>query len=259
MRGIIFHAGLTGGPYQVISPESAPLPIREQLRTDNFGWAPNSKPKTLFHMHGETLLHRMVRWWREFGVEDIRIVVGYKKELIEQYNEEHNLRLEIVYNPDWTDDYSGLKGGQPGQDYIKGMKTVELGLMGMDDDLLMAHGDAYMTKRAVKACVETDLPLAMATPHLFKIDRTHLHLLKDLPKYGGGTGVYLPLRELFVHYADMAETWHPKGENPICYMLSPRGNGICDVDYYNQTDEYRKEYGLEIPMMLSKELSYFDI
>lgn len=241
MRGIIFHAGRTGGPYQVITPENAAKPLKEQLSFTNFGWPPDSKPKCLFHMHGETLLKRTVMLFREVGVEQIRIVAGYKKELIEEHNNKEKLGLEIVYNPDWDYDYSYLRPGQPGQDYLKGMKTVELGLDGMDDALLMTYGDALMMRKAVKEAVETKLPLAMATPHLFKIDRSHLHLLKELPNYGGGTGVYLPLRQLFVSYADMAESWHPIGKNPICYMLSVRGFGVCDVDYYNQTDEYKKE------------------
>lgn len=250
VKGIIFHAAMTGGPYQNISPESASKPLKEQLRTDTFGWPPNSKPRTLFHVYGETLLERTVAFFREYGVNDIRIVVGYKKELIEQYNEEKKLGLEIVYNPDWVDDYSYLRTGQPGQDYLKGMKTVQAGLQGMDDDLLMTYGDVLMMRCVVKVAIEAKLPLAMVISHLFKISRSHLYLLNDLPNYGGGTGVHLPLRHLFLAHVDVAGSEAPRSNNPICYMLNDdagnRGFGVGDVDYYSITDEYKKVQALKL-------------
>jgi len=223
VRGIIFHAARTGGPYQSITPETSGKPLKEQLTMTHYGWPPDSKPKCLFHVLGETLLKRTVMLFREFGIEQIRIVCGYKIEMIEAYNNREKLDLEIMHNPDWVDDYSYLRTGQPGQDYLKGMKTVELGLEGMDDDLLMTYGDVLMMRLAIKECIESENPLAMHTPHIFKISKSHLHLLEELPKYGGGTGVFLPLVYLFKAYNST--------------MVSC----VADVDYYNQTDEYRKE------------------
>ncbi len=59
----------------------------------------DAKPKCLFHYEGEILLERSVRVLRKCGLNDIRIVVGYKKELIERFNNKKKLGLKLIYNP----------------------------------------------------------------------------------------------------------------------------------------------------------------
>ena len=50
-------------------------------------WPKHPKPKTLYHVRGGVLLERQVRLLQEVGMNDIRVVLGYRKEMIEQLTE----------------------------------------------------------------------------------------------------------------------------------------------------------------------------
>jgi len=75
-----------------------------------YGFPENSKPKCLFHFSGEVLLERQVEVLRECGVSDIRVVVGYKKEMIEEFNEKMKLGLKLIFNPTWESDILEARG-----------------------------------------------------------------------------------------------------------------------------------------------------
>ena len=55
-------------------------------------------PKCLYNYRGEILLERQVRTLRELGLNNIRIVLGCKKEKVEKFIKNHNLNIEIMYN-----------------------------------------------------------------------------------------------------------------------------------------------------------------
>ena len=54
-------------------------------------WPKEPKPKTLYHVRGEVLLELQVKILQKVGIRDIIVVVGYKKELIEQFVKKKNL------------------------------------------------------------------------------------------------------------------------------------------------------------------------
>ena len=58
------------------------------------------KPKGLLTVHGEVLVERQIEMLREAGIEDIIVVVGYKKELFFYLEEKYG--VEIVVNPDYA-------------------------------------------------------------------------------------------------------------------------------------------------------------
>ena len=58
------------------------------------------KPKGLLTVHGEVLIERQIEMLRETGIEDIIVVVGYKKELFFYLEEKYG--VEIVVNPDYA-------------------------------------------------------------------------------------------------------------------------------------------------------------
>ena len=58
------------------------------------------KPKGLLTVHGEVLIERQIEMLREAGIEDIIVVVGYKKELFFYLEEKYG--VEIVVNPDYA-------------------------------------------------------------------------------------------------------------------------------------------------------------
>lgn len=182
---------------------------------NEFYFPENSKPKCLFHIHGEALLEKQVRTLRGVGINDIRIVVGYKKEMIEEFNEEKNLGLEIVYNPTAESDRK-VNGF-----WIKGMESVKAGLQGIDDDVLIILGDVSLKRDGVKKVLEDEHPIVWVLErgwwHVFKIAREKLPLLR---KYNGA-GVMQPLRDFCAANEGVEIT----------------GTGIDDVDYYTQTDE----------------------
>lgn len=57
------------------------------------------KPKALIKVKGEVLIERQIRQLREAGIQDITLVVGYKKELFSYLREK--LGVKIVVNEDY--------------------------------------------------------------------------------------------------------------------------------------------------------------
>jgi len=71
-----------------------------------------SKPKCLFHYKGEILLERQVKILRSVGLNDITVVVGHQKEMIERFNSQRGLGLKLVYNPKGETDVKDVKKGR---------------------------------------------------------------------------------------------------------------------------------------------------
>ena len=59
----------------------------------------NEIPKGLLEIRGEILIERQLRQLKEAGINDITVVVGYKKEMFEYLKE--SFGVSIVYNPDF--------------------------------------------------------------------------------------------------------------------------------------------------------------
>ena len=225
MIGIIMHAVAPQGPYQVITPENAHLSQRYQLSYTHFGWKPDCKPKCLHHLQGEVLLERLVTLLHEYGVTKLRMVVGYKADMIREFNEKKKLGLEIIYNPNWEGDISGLHEGCEGQDWLKGFESVKVGLKGVDDDVLLTLGDVHPVRSVMNQLFESKTPLVMCIGHIWKMSREYLRKFNEEVVPKNPIGIRRPIVAFFKKYGD------------VCDIVG----GIGDVDGYNQTDEYRKE------------------
>ena len=199
----------------------------DQIR-NKYYFPEDSKPKCLFHFGGssiypemETLLERQVRVLNKCGVTDIRVVVGYKKEMIQQFIEEKKWDVETVYNPDYPHD---VKGEKTGRGWLKGLQSVRVGLQRVDDDVLITLGDVALHENGLTRILQEKYKQAVICYHLFKISREKLPLLRKYRKPGLCWSLYD-----FVMENDgviIGPTENPKWDPHI-----------NDVDYYAQTDE----------------------
>lgn len=190
------------------------------------GFPPNSKPKCLFHVGGETILERQVRIFRKFGLKDIRIVIGYKKELIEDFIRQKNLGLEIVENPDAIHDHFGGAHGTAayGRYWAGGLKSVKVGLKGINDDVLIIYGDVLLYEEHVKFILEHENPEVGWSHHMHKISKEKLPLLRNFQRVGGT----LALCEFMEEQGGIFTSALAQFKNPL-----------IDIDVYSKTDESR--------------------
>lgn len=208
----------------------------------NLGWFPTEEAKCLYQADGEVILVRMVRCLREADIQDIRIVVGYYKQNIEKFIEEHELNLEIVHNPHWkTDAMASL---------LEGIKNV-------DDDVLILFGDCVIRTDVINDFLahpdplvwirlknEPRLPLGGELEnrvHIIKVakekleifNKSHEHMercMKSHKAYDGisyGTGIAL--------MCGIIETLRQNG--PVGEVLVHPI--MKDIDLYRQTDKGR--------------------
>lgn len=198
----------------------------------------NSKPKCLFHSGDKTLLERMVSILKSTGIENIRIVTGYHKEDIEVYNEENNLGLEIVYDPDWG---------------TTGISSLLVGIRDVDDDVLILMSDVLIFPELIQALLRSDESLVWVKTErpyrkfriypecrdklicVVKVAREKLDIFDDVDynkipntyrwKKSPGNLLYAGMYEAFRH--------NNPGEVVI---LTP----LREVDRYSETAEARK-------------------
>ncbi|OQX92752.1 MAG: UDP-N-acetylglucosamine pyrophosphorylase [candidate division Zixibacteria bacterium 4484_95] len=81
-------------------------------------------PKALLELpSGESILSRQVRIFKSEGIEDISVVVGYKKELIMS----HIPDVRFIFNPEYRNTNTA--------------KSLLCALEGVEDDIIWANGD----------------------------------------------------------------------------------------------------------------------
>lgn len=190
------------------------------------------KPRCLYHVNGEVLLERQVRLLQKHRIQDIRIVVGYKKEMIEQFNEEKKLDLEIVYDLNWMLDKSD--------------ETMKIGVKEIDDDLLIVCGDSYFTEKflesflAIKhSIVVTGIPRRGI--NLSKIAKEKLEIFDEYDEYYEKCFQEIKRKNesLLCALSDLLDGYQAvffserNSRMPDCY--------IQDIDYINETDEDKFE------------------
>lgn len=184
--------------------------LSEELRDGEF--PSEAIPKCLYEIGGESVLETMVRLLHEFGIERIVFVAGYKKDHIERFNAEKGLGMEVRFNPEWGD-------------YHDSTKTFRVGVEGLDDDLLILVGDAFLSRKVMGELTASKNPLAMSYGHVYKVARAHLRLLDGLKKGGAYAWGFVEYR--------LTELFQKNGAEVV--------SGISDLDYYSQTDEYKRK------------------
>lgn len=194
----------------------------------NYGFPKGSKPKCLFHYKGGVLLGRQARILRKFGIRDVRVVVGYKEEMIEEFNRRKNLGLKLIYNPSAASDtHTGGWGGV--------LDSLRLGLEGVDDDVIISYGDTYLTEGGLSMVLRNKRPLVVVASAagfvMFKIAKQYLPQLRKIEGRGSWPIHDFCMARTVKGFVSGKRTW--RRERYLC------GTGIIDVDYYRQTDEGR--------------------
>jgi len=205
---------------KVIIAAAAPNP-------PGYGFPRDSKPRCLYHFNGEVILTRMVKMLHSFGLYDIRIVTGYKHEMVEQFVKEKKLKVELAYSPN-SADAEWVTGG-----WTKGSDTIKAGLKNVDDDIILVFGD-------VSLCAD-GIPKLLASKHRFAFTRSGhgVHtcrfprdILPELRKIEGiGFGNRLLACIGVVHFSPEWElAYREKGIDIIW-------TSEHDIDTYRATDE----------------------
>ena len=146
------------------------------------------KPKCLFHHKGEVLLERQIRFLRDEGISDIRILVGYRKKMIQDFVRKRGFKVKYICNLNWGDTLTSL----------------EKCLSDAEKDVLIIYGDTWFTKKALRAMIESPWPIttgydgtnSLTSPaggrHMHKIRREKTKFILNLmrtekytDKYGG--------------------------------------------------------------------------
>lgn len=180
----------------------------------DYGFPVGSKPKCLFHYNGEVLLERQVKVLRAVGLNDITVVVGHQKELIESFNSQKGLGLKIAYNP------TGATDTKRGQFWFYLLDSLKVGIEGVDDDVIFIPGDVYLTEEGLRETLSHECSVLGLGGHgwqLFKVRRNVLPIIRKSDKTDEG---FRPFRDWIM--ADGGITVK---------------TNVFDVDWYSQTDE----------------------
>lgn len=234
--------------------------------TVRYGFPEGSPPKCLFHVGGEVILTRMVQALKQAGIKDIRVVTGYGREHIEKFNEEHDLGLELVYNPKWN---------------VDAINSILVGLKNIDQDVLLLFSDIIINASVIRKFVECKNSLAWIKvkqpytrnfdPLILRGDRMVCITKTAKEKLGMFKQAYLHARNFLGRYevyrgfkggkadnlgikilAALFEMFYRNG--PVHDVIIERK--IHDLDYYKQSDEYhtRIVFGL-VNQAMTKQIS----
>lgn len=179
----------------------------------NYGFPVGSKPKCLFHYKGEVLLERQVKVLRAAGLNDITVVVGHQKELIERFNSQRGLGLKLAYNP------TGETDTKTGQFWLNGLDSIKVGIQGVDDDVIFIPGDVYLKEDGLREVLSHECSVLGLGGHGFQLFKIRRNVLPSMRK-SDKKGLLYILRDFIM--ADGGITVE---------------TGISDVDYYWDTDE----------------------
>ena len=215
----------------------------EQINNQHY-FPPDSKPKCLFHFGGgstlfperETLLERQVRVLNECGVKDIRVVVGWKKEMIQQFIKKKKWKVETIYNPDYPHDMSN----KTGRGWLNGLKSVRVGLQGVHDDVLIMPSDVALHKIGLTRILQEKYKQAIICYHIVKITKEKLPLLREYRKPGFMLSLYDFVMEhdgVIIGKGAHSRTDAERATKAL-RTDDPEFNPLFyDVDYYLQTNE----------------------
>jgi len=205
--------------------------------TQGGGFPPDSKPKCLFHYDGEVILEMQVRVLREAGINDITVVAGYKIDLVQRFNKDNQLGVNVLYNPTAASDKIGSRG------WVKGIETAKIGVRSADDDVLLIFGDVLLTLEGIKKVVEDENRCASVYSgsgyQLYKIPKA---LIPDLIKYSGPGGGMMALHQfcvdnngirLVLGIGSVSDAWRSTCKTKIVQLAA----AMHDIDYFYQTDE----------------------
>ena len=185
------------------------------------GFPPDSKPKCLFNINGETVLGRQLRILHKFFTDDqIFIVVNYKKEMIKEFCQTQGYNINFIEIEDINDPIADFKAGLShitedllfivGDYCFEGDITLEAFITNPKPFVVFAHStEIYMMK------VSKEL-----IPELYKVDQI------DTKRAVGWKPLEFGGDRLILRLWGLAKVKRAK-----VYRL------VMDIDLYWQTDE----------------------
>jgi len=208
---------------------------------------PDSKPKCLYHVDGEVILTRMVRCLREAGVNDIRIIVGYRHTDIEEFNRAQELDLEVIYCPEWVVDAISA--------------SIEAAIKGVNDDVLLLFSDIVVRTDVIKAFLAHPEPLVRIKlkkePHTEGVIENKIHIVKVArEKFGIFDNTREHMKKCMRDHPVYDGISHATGLGLVCALIEtfrqnePVGEVLVhpilkEVDLFRQTDEGKKHWGIK--------------
>ncbi|TGO03176.1 hypothetical protein PN36_11435 [Candidatus Thiomargarita nelsonii] len=213
-----------------------------------------AKPKCLYHYYGHIILENNIRVLNACGINDIRVVVGYKHKAIKKFCQEKNLNVEIVFNRNWKND---------------AVKSLLVGIENVTDDILLLEGDNLWTDinhiKNVMACQAPLVRTKLKKPWGKSIDEDYRgDVSHNLCKMTGE--VLADLTQKAYQYKKKYTQKYAQhiggrindgsgialGFTVIGFFINNKGligevsreEQLPDLDYYWQTDEYKNSHFL---------------
>lgn len=143
MKGIILAAGPT--------------------RILDCGFPEDAGPKCLYSYGGKVLLGRLIELFLKYGISDIRVVVGFQKEKIEEFCRARGYKVEFVENKHWEKRHS---------------QSIRLALKGVDDDFLITYGDIVPDEPHLKKVILSEKKVAICCRDRRRSKRNELYFMK---------------------------------------------------------------------------------
>lgn len=197
-----------------------------------YGFPRNSKPICLYHYKGEVILERQVKILKSFGLHDIRLVIGYGRELIEKFVEGEELDIELAYN------LGAVEARYVTAGWSKWFDTLRAGLEGVDDDIIIIMGDNYLSQDGIpKLLKDKHKCVILRNPHAFQIFKFAKEFLQELRELTGSGSArrLVNFMGLGPRKKEMEEKYWSgvakAGEVEVIW------SDDHDVDCYRQTDE----------------------
>jgi len=179
----------------------------------------NNIPKCLYHKDGKQLLENIIRSFQEAGLDDIRIIAGWKQDKVIKYCNDNNLNVQFIENPIWDTD---------------ALESIRVGIRDIDENtgFIVIFGDTLIDKNYIQRLMKLEGNVWGGHPHFIKIEAMSgidfikvLDSCKDASKRPLNSGWRI------------ADVWKCcKGKiHPKIFEHT------FDVDHYNQTDEYNED------------------
>ena len=188
-------------------------------------WLADGRPKCLLRFGGRTILDYCLDGFRTAGVEEIVLVTGYRRELVERFIEERGERgVSYVVNERYAETNTAF--------------SLNLALRVMDSGFLLANGDVLYDRSILQDLVRHPAPSCIAVDDKIPLDAEEVKVIardgwvvdigKHLPPrlcqgeaiglYKVARGIVAPLRRIYDDLEGRGELQHffEKGFERIC-------------------------------------------
>jgi len=194
------------------------------------------KPKCLLKHKGEVLLERMVKIFKELGVNDITVVTGYRHKDIEEFVDRKNLHINLCYSSRWTP-FGAVTSLMAGLEYT-----------GLEEDTIIIFSDLYVKKSTIEELIKcsSDICLfSMRSVNEFlmckissgklKIEEIEMGIWRNLLKDGSNWHKGFPLHFGF--------PWYLIEQKAFVKDISKE---IIEIDYYHQVSDNKVGYAFVV-------------